>query len=158
MIALPLFPRLRLGYFCIAVALLFVVACTDRGQNPPSVRDGVSTGAPDTEAPAPPPDRGQPPAGGDLEPPPSPLGEYAYSVLVDAFAQRLDADHLAYQLRMKRINNFVYLYEGEWRVCVGTYATKARARRTLRQVHEKGFTSARVIGPGDDGIAPPRRE
>lgn len=158
MIALPLFPKLKLGYFYLVVAVLLVVACTDRGQNPPSVRDGVSTGAPDSELPAPPPEGGNPPAGGDLEPPASPLGEYAYSVLVDAFDQRLDADHLAYQLRMKRINNFVYQYDGEWRVCVGLYATKARARRTLRQVYEKGFTEARVIGPGDDGIPPPRRE
>ncbi|MDZ7297809.1 MAG: SPOR domain-containing protein [candidate division KSB1 bacterium] len=145
-------------YFAlVVVALLFLAACTDRGQNPPSVRDGVSTGAPDSETPAGPPEHRppKPPGDSDLEPPSGPLGEYGYSVLVKAFHNRLDADHLAYQLRMKRINNFVYQYDGEWRVCVGTYATKGRARRTLRLVHEKGFTTARVIGPGDDSIPPP---
>lgn len=141
----------------ILASLSVLLACTDRGQNPPSVRDGVSVGAPG-ETPAPQPDRPYEPLPDEVEPPKSPLGEYGYSVLVGAFDNRLDADHLAFQLRMKRINNTAYFYNGEWRVCVGVYATRSRARRILRQVHEKGFTTARVIGPGDDGIPPPRRE
>ncbi len=145
---------LRIG---LVVSLSFLAACTDRGQNPPSVRDGVSVGAPEPTTPTK-PGRPRDPLPDDIEPPKSPLGEHGYSVLVNTFDNRLDADHLSFQLRMQRINNMVYLYGDEWRVCVGVYATRGRARRTLKQVYEKGFTTARVIGPGDDGVPPPPKE
>lgn len=157
MISATGFARSTFSRVGLVLSLSLFAACTDRGQNPPSVRDGVSVGAPEPTIPSQ-PGRPREPLPDDIAPPKSPLGEYGYSVLVNAFDNRLDADHLSYQLRMQRINNIVYLYGDEWRVCVGVYATRGRARRTLRQVYEKGFTTARVIGPGDDGVPPPPRE
>jgi cell division septation protein DedD len=155
MIATAHFSKFKIFGLGLAAMLSLVSGCTDRGQNPPSVRDGVSVGPP-VETPKPTPMSPNYPGPDEGLAPKSPLGEYSYTVLVAVFDNQYDADHLAFQLRMKRINNFVYQYGGEWRVCVGLYPTKARARKTLRLVYDQGFTSAYVLGPGDDGIAKPR--
>jgi len=133
---------------CLALMLpvLFLLACDGPPENPPSIRDGVSSGLEDEievpETPQPSPEHGVSKEEGAL-------GEQEYTVLVGSFEQMNRAEQLAQELRASRVNNFIYRKDGRWRVCVGRYATRKRASSTAMLLHEKGFTSAVVIGPGN---------
>ena len=148
----------------LSVLFLFVFACDQRREPPPSNRDGVSNGTekeeksvPEEEKreekrrereeePAPEPDRND-----DEYIPPaerSQLRDDEYTVVVGSFSRREMADQLSYELRMIRINNFVDKVNGKWDVCVGQYRSHGLAKNTLQRVRDKGYEQAEIVGPG----------
>ena len=117
------------------------LACSNQGENPPAVRDGISIG----DDPLPPAGQ-QPPV---LTPIPinSPLGDNDYTVIIQTFAMEAAASAYAYTLRENRVNAFLYPHANNWSVCVGRYGSKSRAERLLRQMWELGYLNSRLFRP-----------
>jgi cell division protein FtsN len=144
--------------------LLAHVACEQRREPLPSIRDGVSNGTEEkpkeerVEAKEGPrretyalEEEPEPEGDEDEYTPPaerSRLGEHEYTVVVGSFNRREMADQLSYELRMIRINNFIDKVNGKWEVCVGQYRSRGLAKNTLKRVRDKGYEQAVIVGPG----------
>ncbi|MDZ7359811.1 MAG: SPOR domain-containing protein [candidate division KSB1 bacterium] len=93
-------------------------------------------------------DAGQQPPPGQSRPPRGEVKSNEYTVQVGLFKRMEEADQRAYELRARRINNFVQQTGTQWRVCVGRYYSEGRAARMANQLKAMGFTEATVIAPG----------
>ena len=88
-----------------------------------------------------------PPATNKPLPTSTELGFNGYTVLVGSFTNQPQANILAAQLRAARINNSVLQANGQWFVCVGNYSNAGRAKRTMQDLKNRGWTNAVVLAP-----------
>ncbi len=70
-----------------------------------------------------------------------------YTVMVGSYARQDDANAMAATLRSKNINNFILKSGGKWLVCVGTYVSEERAKRTAERLTKAGIGRPEVLPP-----------
>lgn len=96
------------------------------------------------------PPSNRPPGGGTSPGRPGPpvvTGLKQYTVQVGSFAEQEQANAMAATLRSKNINNFILKADGKWLVCVGTYVSEERAKRTAGRLESQGIGKPVVLPP-----------
>jgi hypothetical protein len=88
-------------------------------------------------------------SGGGRPGPPVTTNLKQYTVQVGSFAKQDEANSMAAMLRNKNINNFVLKANGKWLVCVGTYLSEGRAKRSAERL--------KSLEIGDPVVLPPKK-
>jgi SPOR domain len=79
--------------------------------------------------------------------PPVTTGLKQYTVQVGSYATQEQANAMTTMLRSKNINNFILKANGRWLVCVGTYVSEERAKRTAGRLESDGIGKPVVLPP-----------
>jgi hypothetical protein len=120
-------------FLIVIVAGLGSVRSCEYTTEPPSNRTGGGGGC----AQPLPPDQKKP----------SGLIPNYYTVLVGSFKSSEQACAFAADLRRKNINNFTVQTGGGWLICVGTYVSEERAKRTAGRLEREGIGNPVVLPP-----------
>jgi cell division septation protein DedD len=139
---------LKLSQKIVLLLVLFILAiggCKRKSDTqPPSNREDVPIAGPDNGADS---SDVQPLPSDSLQATEGKLRRNQYTVQVGIFKLAKEAEKLAYELRLKNINNFIQPVNDQWRVCVGRFYSEKRASRMIKQLRKMGF-SGKIIALG----------